>query len=170
MESVVSNYIVFQNLWEEVKDLTNDSEVQACIVGVQAQMEKFELLFGLVLSIRILKHTNNLSKTLQSPELTSADGQKLAYLTCQTLEKIRNDECFDLFWDKVILLQKEFEVNDPSCQERGKHLDGMKVEVKIIFTSPKRFVMFSVLDLIYSYVRERFHQRGYGLIIGAHNR
>ena len=35
-----SNYVVFQNLWEEVKDITNDSEVQACIVGVQAQMEK----------------------------------------------------------------------------------------------------------------------------------
>ena len=39
-------------------------------------MEKFELLFGLVLGIHILKHTDNLSKTLQSPELTAADGQK----------------------------------------------------------------------------------------------
>ena len=27
MESVVNNYIVFQNLWEEIKDITNDSEV-----------------------------------------------------------------------------------------------------------------------------------------------
>ena len=77
MESVVNNYVMFQNLWEEVKDITNDSEVRACIVGVQAQMEKFELLFGLVLGIRILKHTDNLSKTLQYPELTTADGQKL---------------------------------------------------------------------------------------------
>ena len=76
MENIVSNYIVFQNLWEEVKDITNDFEVWACIVGVQAQMEKFELLFGLVLGIHILKHTDNLSKTLQSPELTAADGQK----------------------------------------------------------------------------------------------
>ena len=58
-----------------VKDITNDSEVQARIVGVQAQMKKFELLFGLVLGIRILKHTDNLSKTFQSPELTVADGQ-----------------------------------------------------------------------------------------------
>ena len=103
MESVVNNYIVFQNLWEEVKDITNDSEIRARIVGVQAQMEKFEFLFGLVLGIRILKHTDNLSKTLQSPELTAADGQKLANLTCQTLEKIRNDECFDLFWDQVMV-------------------------------------------------------------------
>ena len=61
-------------------------------------MEKFEFLFGLVLGTRILKHTDNLSKTLQSPELTAADGQKL---TCQTLERIWNDECFDLFWDRV---------------------------------------------------------------------
>ena len=33
--------------------------------------KKFELLFG-VLGIRILKHTDNLSKMLQSPELTAA--------------------------------------------------------------------------------------------------
>ena len=74
MENVVNNYIVFQNLWEEIKDITMDSEIRARIVGVQAQMEKFEFLFGLVLGIHILKHTDNLSKTLQSPELTAADG------------------------------------------------------------------------------------------------
>ena len=60
-------------------------------------MEKFELLFGLVLGICILKHTDNLSKTLQSPELTAADGQKLADLTCQTLEKIKNENALICF-------------------------------------------------------------------------
>ena len=53
-------------------------------------MEKFEFLFGLVLGARILKHTDDLSKTLQLSSLTAAEGQKLADLTCQTLEKIRN--------------------------------------------------------------------------------
>ena len=48
MESVVNSYIVFQNLWEELKDITNDSEALACIVGVQAWLEKFKLLFGLL--------------------------------------------------------------------------------------------------------------------------
>ena len=76
-------------------------------------MEKLELLFGLVLGIRILKRTDNLSKTLQSPELT-------ADLTCQTLEKIRNDECFDMFWDRVILLQKKFKINDPILPRKRK--------------------------------------------------
>ena len=37
-------------------------------------MEKFEFLFGVVLGARILKHTDNLSKTLQSPSLTAAEG------------------------------------------------------------------------------------------------
>ena len=76
-------------------------------------MEKLELLFGLVLGIRILKRTDNLSKTLQSPELT-------ADLTCQTLEKIRNDECFDMFWDTVILLQNKFKINDPILPRKRK--------------------------------------------------
>ena len=43
-------------------------------------------------------------------------------LACQTLEKIRNDVCFDMFWDRVILLQKKFEVNDPILPRKRKAL------------------------------------------------
>jgi len=90
-------------------------------------MEKFEFLFGLVLGTRILKHTDNLRKTLQSPEITATDGKKLADLTCQTLEKILNDECFDLFWDRInLLLQQEFEVNDPVLPRKRKALRRYK--------------------------------------------
>ena len=114
LQSVVDNYAVFQDLWEEVKSITADSDAQARIGGVEAQMEKFEFLFGVVLGARVLKHTDNLSKILQSPSLTAAEGQKLADLTCQTLEKIHNDESFDLFWQRVILFQKGLEVNEPA--------------------------------------------------------
>jgi len=77
-------------------------------------MEKFVFVFGLVLGARVLKHTDNLNKTLHSPSLTAAEGQKLADLSCQTLEKIRNNECFDLFWQRTLQLQREFEVQDPT--------------------------------------------------------
>ena len=88
LESVINNYTVLQQLWEEAKDIASESESRSRINGVQAQMERFEYLFGLVLGKRVLKHTDNLSKTLQSPSLTAAEGQHIAELTRKTLELI----------------------------------------------------------------------------------
>jgi len=42
-----------------------------------------------------------LRKTLQSDSLYAAAGQKIAAMTIATLKKVRNDESFDLFWQKI---------------------------------------------------------------------
>ena len=49
----------------------------------------------------ILSHTDNLSSTLQHKEFSASEGQEVAKLTIKTLESIRNDESFDLFWEKL---------------------------------------------------------------------
>ena len=67
------------------------------IIGVEHQMNSFNFLFGVVLGEHILKHRDNLSKTLQDPSVTAADAHSIADLTCKTLDQIRNDDCFDLF-------------------------------------------------------------------------
>ena len=82
---------MFQELWVEAKDVTADSEARARICGVEAQMMKFDFLFGLVLGVCILPHTNNLSKTLQTQKLSTADGQNIAELTCKIVERICTD-------------------------------------------------------------------------------
>jgi len=48
LQSVIDNYAAFQELWVEAKDITADSEARARIHGVEAQMMKFDFLFGLV--------------------------------------------------------------------------------------------------------------------------
>ena len=75
LESVIKNFPVLQGLWEEARDIVKDSETRARIIGVQSMMMTFDYLFGLVLGERILKHTDNLSKTLQNPALTASEGQ-----------------------------------------------------------------------------------------------
>ena len=65
-----------------------DSEVRALIIGVEATMGKLDILVGAVLAERLLKHTDKLSRTLQSPTLTASEGQQCAMLTCETF---RND-------------------------------------------------------------------------------
>jgi hypothetical protein len=88
LQSVIDNYEVFQEFWDEARDIASDSENRAHITGVKAQMEKFEFLFSLCLGECILRHTDNLDKTLQSPSLSATDGQQLAQLTCNTLERL----------------------------------------------------------------------------------
>ena len=105
-ESILSNYEVFQAFWEEVKDIAPDADARTRITGVQFHMTTFNYLFGTTLGELILKHTDNLSKTLQNPKLTAADAHSIAELTCSTLEQVRGDESFDLFWEKVILMQE----------------------------------------------------------------
>ena len=76
LKRVMDNCLVFQTLWEEVKDSVTDSELRAQVIGVDATVSKFTFLFGLVLAEKLLQHTDNLSKTLQAPSLTASEGQK----------------------------------------------------------------------------------------------
>ena len=73
-QSVLDNYLVFQELWEEAVEIVGDSEVRARIGGISAAMAMFDYLFGIVLGQRLLQHTNNLSKTLQNPLLTALEA------------------------------------------------------------------------------------------------
>ena len=64
--SVIDNYTALQSTWEESLESRLDTEVKARMVGVKTQMETFSFFFGVCLGERILRHADNLSKTLQS--------------------------------------------------------------------------------------------------------
>ena len=83
-------------------------------------MKTFNHLFGTILGELILKHTDSLSKTLQNPKLTAVDAHSVADLTRSTLEQIRSDESFDLFWEKLMLMQEKLEVSLPTLPYQGK--------------------------------------------------
>ena len=61
----------------------------------------FFFFFGVVLSELLLCHSDNLSKTLQSPKLSAAEGQGIAKITLVTLQQLRSETNFELFWEKV---------------------------------------------------------------------
>ena len=67
LQSVLDNYSVLQELWEEAKDKASDPSMKARIIGVQAQFRKFQYFFGVLLGELLLKHSDNLSKTLSYP-------------------------------------------------------------------------------------------------------
>ena len=64
-------------------------------------MESFKFYFRLQLGRKIYAHTNNLSKTLQQERMSAIKGKSLADLTVQTLDRIRNDRDYNLFYESV---------------------------------------------------------------------
>jgi len=68
----------------------------------------------------ILSHSDNLSKTLQSPTLSAVQGQDCANLTVEVLEKLRSEENFNMFWESVSSKAKSLDVDDPKLpRKRG---------------------------------------------------
>jgi len=74
-------------------------------------MKTFDYLFGVLLGEVILRNTDNLSRTLQHQHLSAAKGQNVTSLTVKTLEKIRKDVAFALFWSKAALVRSQRNVS-----------------------------------------------------------
>ena len=70
--------------YEELKELCKwylkeyiDTETKARIIGVQTQMNKFNYFFGVKLAILLLRHSDNLSTTLQRRKLSASQAQSI---------------------------------------------------------------------------------------------
>lgn len=95
--SVIKNFDVLQNTWEEASTIVKDLETKSRIRGVSAIMNNFDFVFGAMLGELVLCHADNLSSTLQHETMSAAAGQELARMTVQTLESLHNDRMFDIF-------------------------------------------------------------------------
>ena len=166
--SVVSNYAILQDTYEQSKDEVTDTEIKSHIIGVSAQMTSFEYLFGTLLGECILRSIDNLSKTLQNPEMSAAEAQDVVKLTALTLQSIRTSEMFDQFWDKVIQYMSSGGINVSSPKLPRKRKAPRRLEVGCgepsFSQSPKdlyRRHYFEALDLALEAIRDRFDQVGY---------
>jgi len=92
LKSVLDNYVVLQETWDEAVEAVKDTESKARILGVSAQMQTFQFFYGVVLGELILRHCDNLSRTLQKESISAAQGQEVADLTVKTLMSIRFDQ------------------------------------------------------------------------------
>ena len=54
LTSIAENYQALQLTWDAAKEATKDTEMGARIGGVAAQMEKFDLFFGVELGQKVL--------------------------------------------------------------------------------------------------------------------
>ena len=72
--SIIQHYEELKELWKGCLKEYKDTETKARIIGVQTQMNKFNYFFGVKLAILLLRHSDNLSATLQSPKLSASQA------------------------------------------------------------------------------------------------
>ena len=120
LASIVANYESIQSLWEVAILATSDTEMKARIRGVASQMQTL-FFFSISLSELILQHTDKLSQTLQQkPKFSSIEGQSIVMLTTKTLESLRTDENFCLFWQKIEQMRSQLDIDEPQLPRRRK--------------------------------------------------
>ena len=162
LKSLLSNYVALQQLWETVKDSTADPTIKGRIIGIQSQFKTFSFFFGVNLAELVLKHTDNLSKTLQSKSMS---GAHIAAMTLTTLKSLRTDDHFTAFWDLVIKAQQELNVSGPELPRRRKmpkrYDDGAPEKFPDDCQAHYRQSYFEALDLVINAIQDRFDQPGF---------
>ncbi len=166
LKSVMNNYTVLQELWHISKDQASDPSIRARIIGVEAQFKTFRYFFGVHLGELILQHTDNLSRTLQSPEMSASEGANVAAMAVATLETIRSDAGFDAFWEIVMLHKRDVDIDEPELPRRrrvpSRFQEGTAEpehfsDAKIMY----RQTYFEAIDLIINAIKDRFNQPGF---------
>ena len=76
--------------------------MKARIRGVSKHMEDFDFYFGVALGETLMRHSDDLSATLQKEEMSAAQAQTIVQMTLKALLSLRSDDLFSLFWDKTL--------------------------------------------------------------------
>ena len=102
IHSILINYDTLRRTWTEALQVTKDTEAKAHIQGVATQMSTFPYLYGSMLGKLVLKHTDNLSQTLQHASMAVA-----------TLKSLCSDDGYDLLWEQAVHKAEQLEVSEP---------------------------------------------------------
>lgn len=134
--------------------------------GVSTTMKSFNFFFGVSLGELILRHSDNLSRTLQSSHVSAAEGQRIAAMSVKTLQLMRTEENFKMFWSNVTSKSRDFDIGDPVLPRKrkvprrydmgtgeGDHPERVEDFYRVIY--------FEALDLITNSIQNRFDQPGY---------
>ena len=90
-----------------------EPDIKGRIIGVKHQMGTFDYFYGVCLEGMLLKHSDNLSRAIQTSHMSAAECQLVAALTTKKLTKVRTEEAFSLFWERCKKAATELKINEP---------------------------------------------------------
>ena len=173
-QKVIDNYPLLLCLWDECLKEKLDGETRARIVGCKAQMKTFNFFFGLCIGQRLYSITDNVSKTLQKEKMSAVSGQRLAGLTTKTIQGMRNDADYNLFYQTVskkaekidgveepVLTRKRRRPNYSVIQFVAGHEETSNATEAYYPTTVEEYfkkIYFEAVDSILTEIKDRFEQ------------
>ena len=167
LESIRLNYETLEATWEEALAVVRESEVKARINGVAAIMKTFDFLFGFILAERMLKHTDNLSKTMQTSSMSAVEAHTISQTFITIFNKIRNDLFFDQFWAFVEIAWYSLHISEhtlpmqqkrPRCYEDG---DAEAYHPAVHYQQ----IYYQAINSIISTIIDSFNLANYGMYV-----
>ena len=132
-------------------------------------MDSFNFFFGVELGHKILNMADNLSSSLQASNMSTNEGQSIMKMTILTLEGMRSEECFLLFWERTEKKRQELGVEAPQRPRQRKILRRLEVGTSIPEAEKSvedlyRKTYYEVIDFVLHAIRSRFDQKGYRIL------
>ena len=137
-------------------------------------MTTFTFYFGLRLGQKLYGMTDNLSKTLQKEKMSALSGKNLSELTIKTIQRMRNDKDFLLFFEAVKKGASKIEmIEEPTLPRKRKrpnysiltyiegHENGKEDYHPNSPVDHFKQIYFDALDNIINAIKDRFDQPGY---------
>ena len=127
-------------------------------------MQSFNFFFGIQLGVLVLRHTDNLSSTLQHTHLSCYKAQQIAKVCLSTLKGMREDASFHMFFEKVRASAQKLEVNDPKLPRKRKvpsrYGDGL-APAEFVPTVEKHYrqIFYQAIDMVTNCICDRFQQK-----------
>ena len=102
LQRVINNYEAPMKVWIHCLDNREmESELKGRIIRAKTQIKSFELYFGLHPGTWCYSHIDNVARSVQNKGMSACSSKRLANLTIQTLETLRNEERYENFCETV---------------------------------------------------------------------
>ena len=129
-------------------------------------MGTFDYYFRVSLGAQILRTSDNLSKTLQDAHILASEGQAVSSLTVETMEKMRSNDHFNLFWETVTHRANALEVSEPSLprrRQRPARYESGSATPEFVDNAQDYFrqIYFNAIDTVTACIKRRSDQPGY---------
>ena len=107
-----------------------------------------------------------MSKTLQDAHISASEGHAVSRLTVKTLEKMRSDDHFNLFWETVTHKANALEVSEPSLPRRRKRparYESGSATPEFVDNAQDYFrqIHLNAIDTVTACIKRRLDQPGY---------
>ena len=167
LEAVLKNYTILQTTFREVNITQHDDNGRAA-GGVAVLMENFQTYWGLKLSHLVFSAAEELSRTLQSKDITSQEAQIACKSVQQYYQKLRQDDLeFDHVYNQAVNEASELGIEPtlPRYRKRPRRVEDGQEQHR--FDDPKALhkqEYVEVLELLIGQLEARFSQRDFNTV------